>query len=321
MKALQAASVLALFLVAGCQQDGGQLETANVGLQGGPKVVAQWEIPYGPGESALGLRRASTESRAWGPQSATLSSSGELAILDNEKGRIVTFDARGDVVGMSPLSPLTMDLACSNAGCWFLELAGPTITERAEVHGARRGARPLSAAFKTAVALTTSGGKPTLLTVHQESYDLSAQQPLADRRSGFLQADGRALSLTLDKLTGSMTLHEELEPLLEGASRRTREVYSCATTCDAVRLIGTVRPQRLVVLCDAVDASGEVLRRVQLLGVAGTVLQSVQLATDSLYVPFRQVRLVGDSVLLLEPRPEYLQATLVSFDGAEGNHE
>jgi hypothetical protein len=320
MRPLLSVVVIGSLLAASCNSGEQPLETAYRGLQRTPALERQWRLPYGPATGELGLREPSKESRAWGPQAATISSTGELVVLDNEKGRVVSFDSHGRFSAASPQSAMTLDVACSVAICWFLELTSPTLTERAGVHGEVRGRTSLSAAFKTVVGIGVVGGEPTLHTAYQESYLPLTAQPLATRRNGLLQSSGAALSLSLNKQLGTMTLHEEIVPLLDGSARRTREVYSASTDCDAMRLVGSLSGNRLVTVCDVVQG-GIVERAVLLLDFQGAVVQRIALSPDILYVPFRQVRLVADQLLLLEPLPEYLQITLLSLGGMEGDHE
>ncbi len=320
MRALLSVVVVTSLFAVGCQSDEHPLETRLTGLKSPPSVRETWRLPYGSEAGELGLRRPSIESRAWGPQAATLTASGKLVVLDNEKGRVVTFDSRGELVGESPLSPLTVDMACSATLCWFLELATPSLLERVGVHGMQRKASKLSAAFKTAIGLGVVGSGPILYTAHQESYRPLAPQPLASRRSGLTQGGGRALSLSLHKDSRTIALHEEIEPLLEGSARRTMELFRSPTECDAARLIGSIPGNRLVTLCDVLE-NGVVERAVLVLDSVGTVQHSLPLSSESLYVPFRQVRLEGGKLLLLEALTDYLQVTLISFDGTGGEHE
>lgn len=320
MRALKTVLGTVALLAWGCQAGGQQVETTQRALLVTPIVELQWQLPYGSKEDAVGLRQPSAESRAWGPQAAIISTSGELTVLDNEKGRVVTFDAEGNVLAHSPLSALASDLACSDSLCWFLDLATLTLLERTGMHGPQRSATALSAAFKTVVGLEVIGQRPTLYTAHQESYDPLQDNKLASRRSGLVQSDGRALSLSLDRGSRTMTLHEEVEPLLEGKARRTLEVYTRKTECDAVRLLGSVPGGGLVCLCDALR-DGEVDRLVLVLDSSGNVLSRIALAPNPLYVPFRQVRMVHGKLLLLEPLANHLQVSLISLTSEEGCHE
>jgi hypothetical protein len=320
MRPLLSVIVIGALLATCCNGGEQHLETKYSGLRTAPVVERQWRLAYGPGPAELGIRPPLDESRAWGPQAATINSGGELVVLDNEKGRVVTFDSSGQLSGASPQSAMSIDVACSDSLCWFLELASPALVERVGVHGVNRGRTSLSAAFKTAVGIGVVGNVPTLHTAYQESYLPLATQPLATRRSGLLQRDGRALSVSLNKNSGTVTLHEEIVPLLEGSARRTRELYSAPTDCDAIRLIGALSGNQLVTVCDVVGG-GNVERAVLVLNSKGAIVHRIALAAHGLYVPFRQVRLVENQLLLLEPLAEYLQVTLISLDGAEGDHE
>ncbi len=314
MHKLTLSTLLLAFLASACADEGAPpLEQGRQALRttwGETELV----LPWGSGESELGFRGQQTESRAFGPQAATLTSGGELLVLDSVKGRVVRFDREGAFLGAFAGGRLASDLAVRGEEVVLLDLAGMNLESRG-ADGGLRWTRKLSAAFKTAAGLHLQGDGLHLVTAHQESYDLDAERPLTARRAGVAGPDGRAFAI--DRAAGDppeMVLYEEIEPLLQGAARRTVVRGRWPTDCDAVRLVGVLPGDDLVTLCDRmgeVDGRPVVERNLRILSQRGELQYETRLATALPYPPFRSVRVDGGVIVLLEPAEEGLHVRLV----------
>jgi hypothetical protein len=279
-------------------------------------------VPWGEAPGSPGLRTGAQDHHATGPQAVAPLPGGGYAILDIVNRMIVLVDDRGTFVSSFPVSPLAVDLAVAPGGTIaILNLSALNVLVHSQ-DGSLLQTYPLPAEATTATAIVHSDGGWLLQTMHQQTIRVEAPHPVSSLTDGFPVGGGRRLALMLGT-ADRVQVVESAPPLLKGLRQNQVVVSGWNTDCDAVRLLGGLGNDGEVVAyrCDKVETSDlrpVVSQHVDLVAADGNHLLRLDLP-DSLYEPFRRVRLTGQDLIVMTPQSDGLSIARTSLDSREVN--